>query len=68
MRSARVIDAVKKCLVFFRREVLIELPAQRGNHSEAVWYGLLANVHALDQSIFQRVDVVDHSIQQHFAR
>jgi hypothetical protein len=61
------INAPQKCLVFLRREAVIKLPAQRGNHSEAVWNGLLANVHVLDESIFQGVDVLDHPIKQHFA-
>ena len=31
-------------------------------------HGLLADVHRLDQAVFQRVDVVDHTIEKDFTR
>jgi hypothetical protein len=54
-------------LILFRGELLIELSTQRRNHTEAVWTVLLADVHLLDEAVFQRVDVLDHSVEEHFA-
>jgi hypothetical protein len=50
-------------LIFLGSEVLIELPSERRNHREAVWTDLLADVHALDKAVFQRVDVLNHTIE-----
>src|SRR5437879_13524352 len=67
MSPAFLVNAPQKRLVFLRGKVVVELPAQRGNHSEAVWNGLLATVHASDESISQGVDVFDHAIEKHIA-
>ena len=67
MGSAHLIDRAAESLILLGGEVLVELPAQGRNHSQAVWTVLLADVHALDETVFQSVDVLDHAIHEHLA-
>ena len=65
MCAADFVDASEKRLVLLGCEPVVELPAQAGNQREAVWTFLLADVHALNEPVFQRIDVLDHTIQKH---
>jgi len=67
--SAFLVDAAQERLVFLGSKVLVELLSQGGNHRKGDGAeGLLANLHAANELTFQRVEMLDHSIQQYLTR
>jgi hypothetical protein len=54
-------------LILVGSKVLIELLAEPRNHRQEVWLALVANVHALNEPVFQRVDMLDHTVEKHVA-